>query len=104
MLENLYSLMASKGVPGPVVDKLNTLLVDQFEEMLDQSERPPLVFSPALHGFNVGQPHRMRNLRRALQHCLQPKYRERLWITSGGAIADYRMTLAPGIVPGGPES
>ncbi len=80
--------------------ELCDMIVDQFEEMLEQSERQPLVFSLALHGFIVGQPHRTRNLRRALQHCLQPKYRERLWITRAGAIADHCMSLAPGIVPG----
>jgi hypothetical protein len=76
------------------------MIVDQFEEMLEQSERQPLVFGLALHGYIVGQPYRMRRLRTALQHCLQPKYRERLWITQTCGIAQYCMSLPPGLIPG----
>ena len=36
------------------------MIVDQFEEMLEQSERQPLVCALALHGFIVGQPFRLR--------------------------------------------
>ena len=39
------------------------ILVDQFEEMLRQSEHQPLVCTVALHGFVVGQPLRLRPLR-----------------------------------------
>jgi peptidoglycan/xylan/chitin deacetylase (PgdA/CDA1 family) len=42
------------------------MIVDQFEEMLEQSARHPLVFSLALHGFIVGQPFRLRPLRQAM--------------------------------------
>lgn len=75
------------------------MIVDQFEEMMELSSKQPLVFALALHGFIVGQPHRMRNLRLALNHCLQAKYRERLWVTSAGSIADFCMNLPSGVVP-----
>jgi hypothetical protein len=39
-------------------------------------------------------------LRQALQHCLQPKFRERLWITQAGGIAEYCMSLPRGIIVG----
>lgn len=76
------------------------MIVDQFEEMLELSARQPLVFALALHGYIVGQPHRMRNFRRALKHCLQPKFHERLWITRAGDIAKYCMSLPAGVIPG----
>ena len=47
------------------------MIVDQFEEMLEQSERQPLVFALSLHGFIVGQPFRLRPLRQAIKHCVE---------------------------------
>ena len=44
------------------------LIVDHFDEMLAQSAEQPLVMGIALHPYLVGQPHRLRHLRRALQH------------------------------------
>ena len=41
-------------------------VVRQFEEMVEQSERQPLVLSIALHSFIFGQPHRLRALREGL--------------------------------------
>ena len=76
------------------------MIVDQFEELLEESERRPLVFALSLHGFIVGQPFRFRALRQALNHCLQPKFRDRLWITKAGDIAKYCMSLPAGTVPG----
>ena len=42
------------------------MIVDQFEEMIEQSEQQPLVMSVALHPFICGQPFRLRPLRQAL--------------------------------------
>ena len=39
-----------------------------LDEMLDQSRRQPLVMGVALHPYIVGQPYRLRHLRRALSH------------------------------------
>ena len=44
------------------------MIVDCYEEMLAQSARQPLVMGIALHPYLVGQPHRLRHLRRALAH------------------------------------
>jgi allantoinase len=76
------------------------MLVDQFEEMLEQSERHPLVFCASLHGFIVGQPFRLRPLRKALKHCVEHKNSHRVWFTRAGDIADYCFKLPPGIVLG----
>jgi allantoinase len=76
------------------------MLVDQFEEMLEQSERQPLVFCASLHGFIVGQPFRLRPLRKALMHCVEHKQKDRVWFTRAGEIADYCFKLPAGTVLG----
>jgi peptidoglycan/xylan/chitin deacetylase (PgdA/CDA1 family) len=75
------------------------MIVDQFEEMLEQSARQPLVFALSLHGFIVGQPFRLRPLRQAIKHCLE-KGKDRIWITRAGDIAKHCYAMAPGIIPG----
>jgi hypothetical protein len=62
------------------------LVVDNFDEMLEQSRTQPLVMGIALHPYIVGQPHRLRHLRRALQHIVKEK---RVWFTTPGAIAKW---------------
>ena len=74
------------------------MIVDQFDELLDQSRKYPLVFSVALHPFVIGQPHRLRAFRDAIRHIMAQ--REALWITTPGEIARYCETLPKGIVPG----
>lgn len=69
------------------------MIVDQFEEMFEQSEQQPLVMAVALHPFICGQPFRLRPLRQALQHCLQHKGRSEVWFTCAGKIANYCMSL-----------
>ena len=76
------------------------MIVDQFEEMLSQSDRHPLVCSIALHGFVVGQPARLRPLRQAITHCAQHRSKDRVWYTTAGEIARYCFSLPPGIIPG----
>jgi len=73
-------------------------LIDQFDEMLEESQRRPLVMSIVLHSFVLGQPHRLRRFRGVIEHIL--KHRERVWLTRPGEICRYIETLAPGTVPG----
>ncbi|WP_340119562.1 polysaccharide deacetylase family protein [Pelagibius sp. 7325] len=61
------------------------LIVDNFEEMLEQSKAQPLVMGIALHPYLVGQPYRLRHLRRALEHIAAK--RDDIWLTTPGAIA-----------------
>jgi hypothetical protein len=76
------------------------MIVDQFDEMLEQSERHPLVFALSLHGFIVGQPFRLRPLRQAIKHCVEHKNKDRIWFTRAEDIAKYCFTLKPGLIPG----
>lgn len=78
--------------------ELADMVVDQFEEMVQQCVEQPLVCSVPLHPFVVGQPFRMRPLRQALQHCLGHPHRDRVWITRPGEIAQYCYGLPDGIL------
>ena len=78
--------------------ELSTIWIDQFDEMLDQSRKYPLVFAVALHPFIIGQPFRLRALRDAVRHIMA--HRDALWITTPGEIARYCETLPKGTVPG----
>jgi allantoinase len=60
------------------------MIIDQFDEMLEQSSAQPLVMGIALHAYIVGQPYRLRHLRRALQHIAA--HRDDIWLTTPGAI------------------
>lgn len=74
------------------------MVIDQFDEMLEQSLKYPLVFGVALHPFIIGQPHRLRAFRGALHHIMAQ--RDELWITTPGEIARYCEGLPKGTVPG----
>ncbi len=68
------------------------MIIDAFDVMLDESARRPLVMGIALHGYIMGQPHRISHLERALRHILAASG-ERVWITTAGAIADHYQSL-----------
>ena len=74
------------------------MIVDQFDEMLLQSKKFPLVFSVSAHPFVVGQPFRLHAFRGAVRHILER--RDELWITTPGEIARYCTSLPKGMVPG----
>jgi len=69
------------------------MIVDNFDEMLEQAEQQPLVMGVALHPYLVGQPYRLRHLRHALQHLAAARDRGQVWFTTPGAICDYVDTL-----------
>ena len=73
-------------------------LIDQFDEMLEESARRPLVMSVVLHSFVLGQSYRLRQFRRVVEHIL--KQRESLWIARPGEICKHIESLPKGIVPG----
>jgi len=74
------------------------MIVDQFDEMLEQSARRPLVCSIVLHTFVVGQPFRLRPLRAALRHIMG--HRDRIWLCRPGELAAHVAGLPRGVVPG----
>lgn len=69
-------------------------IIDQFEEMLEQSRRQSLVMGISLHPYISGQPFRLRSLRRALSHIA--KYRSDIWLTTPGHIAEHYAGLFSG--------
>ena len=73
------------------------LIIDQLHEMLDQTRSPtsaPLVMGIALHPYIVGQPYRLRHLRRALQEVAAARDAGKVWTTTPGAIAQHVAGLA----------
>ncbi|MDM0077863.1 polysaccharide deacetylase family protein [Variovorax sp. J2P1-59] len=69
------------------------MIIDNADEMLEQSRRQPLVMGVALHPYIVGQPYRLRHLRRALHHLAALRDRGEVWFTTPGAIC--RHVAAP---------
>lgn len=74
-------------------DAFADMLVDQFDEMLEQAAEASLVMGVALHAYIVGQPFRLRHLRRALRHIAAR--RDAVWLTTAGGIAAHFATLRP---------
>lgn len=74
------------------------MIIDQFDEMLAQANHPahpqPLVMGIALHPYLVGQPYRLRHLRRALQHINQARANGQVWMTTPGRIAEHMAEIA----------
>jgi allantoinase len=73
------------------------MIIDHFDEMLNQSRKYPLVFNIVLHPFVIGQPFRLHALRRALNRILER--RDGLWLTTPGGIADHIASLPEGTLP-----
>ena len=73
-------------------------LIDQFDEMLDESRRRPLVMPVVLHSFIAGHAYRLRQFRRVVEHIL--RHRDEVWLARPGEICSYVETLPPGVVPG----
>ncbi|MEI2414555.1 polysaccharide deacetylase family protein [Orrella sp. JC864] len=78
--------------------QFSDMLIDTFDEMLEQSARQPLVMPISLHPFLVGRPYRIRELRRAFQHIVA--HRDRIWLTRPGDICRHVEQLPAGTVPG----
>ncbi|MEM1436096.1 MAG: polysaccharide deacetylase family protein [Pseudomonadota bacterium] len=76
------------------------MIVDQFDEMLRQSEDQPLVCAISLHTPVVGQPFRLAQLRRALQQVRAHADAAQVWFTRPGAIANHVASLPSGVIPG----
>ncbi|MDR3397529.1 MAG: polysaccharide deacetylase family protein, partial [Pandoraea sp.] len=67
------------------------MITDQFDEMYAQAEHPtraqPLVMGIALHPYLVGQPYRLRHLRRVLTPIADAARRGDIWLATPGDIA-----------------
>jgi allantoinase len=71
------------------------MIIDNACEMLTQSASEPLVMGIALHPYIVGQPYRLRHLRRAMQHLAQLRDAGDIWFTTPGAICSHVDALFP---------
>ncbi len=80
-------------------EEFAAMIVHQFEEMLLQSQKQPLVLGIALHTMIMGQPHRMHVLRKALRHIVGHAEREAVWFTRPRDIHAHCLTLAEGVIP-----
>lgn len=79
-VNDIPSIVARKDGAAQFAD----MIIDNFDEMLEQSAHQPLVMGIALHPYLVGQPYRLRHLRRALSHIAA--HRDRIWLTRAGDI------------------
>ena len=66
--------------------------------MLGESARRPLVLSIVLHSFILGQPYRLRQFRRVIDHMM--KFRDQVWMARPGDICSHIEHLPNGTVPG----
>ena len=76
------------------------MIVDQFDEMIEQCAEEPLVCNISIHPYVFGQPFRLHPLCAALKHCVEHKLKDRVWWCKPADISDYCHTLPPGIIPG----
>lgn len=67
------------------------MITDQFDEMREQSSGESLIMGIALHSHIIGQPFRLRQLRRALTHIAAA--RDAIWLTNAGSIARHFSSL-----------
>jgi peptidoglycan/xylan/chitin deacetylase (PgdA/CDA1 family) len=74
-------------------DRFAEMIIDNFEEMLEQSREHSLVYGVSIHAFLVGQPYRLRHFRRAMQHIRQAP--DRVWFATTGQIAEHYAKLFP---------
>jgi allantoinase len=79
------------------------MIIDQLDEMLEQTRADgaaPLVMGIALHPYIVGQPYRLRHLRRALEHVAAARDQGRVWVSTPGAICAHAIAHSAGPVTG----
>ncbi|HEY1474340.1 MAG TPA: polysaccharide deacetylase family protein [Pseudolabrys sp.] len=74
------------------------MIVDAFEVLHAECAQRPLVMGIALHAYIVGQPHRFKHLKRALNH-IACTAGDKVWFTTSGAIAAHAAALPQGTVP-----
>ena len=62
------------------------MMIDNLDELLEQSAQQPLVCGIVVHSFIVGQPYRLRRFRTALEHLVGLPG---VWLTTPGEIAEH---------------
>ena len=69
------------------------MIIDNLDEMLAQSQQQTLVMGIALHPYIVGQPYRLRHLRRALEQIATARDQDTIWMTTPGAVCAHVASL-----------
>jgi allantoinase len=77
--------------------ELADMLIDNFDEMLEQSARQPLLRRISLHPFVMGLLYHIRQLRRVFQYILL--HREHIWLTWPRDICAHIETCRHGSCP-----
>ena len=77
------------------------MMIDNLDEMLEQSERQPLVCGIVVHSFIMGQPYRLRRFRQAVEHLAGL---DGVWLTTPGEIASHFAGLHPPVEVPVPEA
>jgi allantoinase len=62
------------------------MMIDNLDELLEQSAQQPLVCGIVTHSFIMGQPYRLRRFRTAVEYLVGLTG---VWITTPGAIAEH---------------
>ncbi|MCW2549328.1 MAG: polysaccharide deacetylase [Mycobacterium sp.] len=88
-INDIPMIVARKMDAAPFCD----MIIDNYDEMREQARHQPLVCGIALHPYIMGQPYRLRHLRRALKHLTE--HAEGTWFTTAGAIADRFVAQIP---------
>jgi ribosomal protein L29 len=74
------------------------MVIEDFRERLRQTrDGLPQVMGIALHPYIIGQPYRLRAVRRALAEIATQ--RDAVWITTAGGVFDHCMTWPEGAIP-----
>lgn len=69
------------------------MMIDNLDEMVEQSRQQSLVCGITIHSFIMGQPYRLRRFRRAVEHLLDLPG---IWLTTPGQIAaHYESVVGP---------
>jgi hypothetical protein len=75
------------------------MIVDQFDEMVEQSERHPLVMNVSVHTYVFGQPFRLQAPARRAHPLPAAREAARVWWTRPRDVAEFCYQLEPGIIP-----
>jgi allantoinase len=91
-VNDIPSIVARKDGAAQFAD----MIIDNFDEMLEQSKKQPLVMGIALHPYLVGQPYRLRHLRRALTHIAS--HQGGIWLARSGEIHAFCRDTIPDLI------
>jgi peptidoglycan/xylan/chitin deacetylase (PgdA/CDA1 family) len=81
-------LFVAKSLSG---DEFYRAVIDQFDQLYEDSAQSGRVLALALHPFVIGQPLRIKYLTRALQYIAS---HERVWLTTSDDIAAHHVATS----------